>query len=117
MSTLPRRGRFQIHLSTAIVLMFAAGGIIWANTREQTSDIEGLDGLWHVSDYGWPAPMLHSKTFTPLGTPARPNKFSPIYLLMFCDFAAALAILFVVWFLCERLMYRRGARNVDLNGW
>jgi hypothetical protein len=26
-----KRRRFQIHLSTAIILMFAAGGIIWAN--------------------------------------------------------------------------------------
>jgi hypothetical protein len=29
----PRRKRFQIHLSTAVVLMFVAGGIIWANAR------------------------------------------------------------------------------------
>ncbi|HLX61906.1 MAG TPA: hypothetical protein VKX17_11540 [Planctomycetota bacterium] len=31
--TPPRRARFQIHLSTAIVLMFVAGGLIWANTN------------------------------------------------------------------------------------
>lgn len=29
----PRRRRFQIHLSTAIVMMFVAGVLIWANTR------------------------------------------------------------------------------------
>ena len=33
MTTPPRRARFQIHLSTAIVLMFVAGGLIWANVR------------------------------------------------------------------------------------
>ncbi|HLX60085.1 MAG TPA: hypothetical protein VKX17_02265 [Planctomycetota bacterium] len=33
MATPPRRGRFQIHLSTAIVMMFVAGGIIWANVK------------------------------------------------------------------------------------
>src|SRR5258706_7108575 len=31
----PRRKRFQIHLSTAIVMMFVAGAIIWANVRER----------------------------------------------------------------------------------
>ncbi len=29
----PRRKRFQIHLSTAIVMMFAWGGLMWANTH------------------------------------------------------------------------------------
>jgi len=27
----PRRRRFQIHLSTAVVLMFVAGGVLWLN--------------------------------------------------------------------------------------
>jgi|SRR5579862_1564436 len=36
MTSPPRRARFQIHLSTAIVLMFVAGGLIWANVS-----------LWH----------------------------------------------------------------------
>jgi hypothetical protein len=31
MTNLPRR-RVQLHLSTALILMFAAGGLIWANT-------------------------------------------------------------------------------------
>ena len=31
MPTPPPRKRFQIHLSTAIVMMFVAGGILWAN--------------------------------------------------------------------------------------
>ncbi|HLX59657.1 MAG TPA: hypothetical protein VKX17_00105 [Planctomycetota bacterium] len=30
----PRRARFQIHLSTAIVMMFVAGGLMWANFYE-----------------------------------------------------------------------------------
>jgi hypothetical protein len=29
----PRRKRFQIHLSTAMVMMFVAAAIIWANVR------------------------------------------------------------------------------------
>jgi len=31
----PRRRRFQIHLSTAILMMFVAGVLIWANVRGQ----------------------------------------------------------------------------------
>ncbi|MEI6232920.1 MAG: hypothetical protein WCT04_07705 [Planctomycetota bacterium] len=31
MTNLPPRKRFQFHLSTAIVMMFVTGGIIWAN--------------------------------------------------------------------------------------
>src|SRR5580765_8505531 len=33
MAEAPPRKRFQIHLSTAIVLMFVAGALIWANIR------------------------------------------------------------------------------------
>jgi hypothetical protein len=33
MSEMPRRW-FQIHLSTAIILMFAAGGLLWANAKQ-----------------------------------------------------------------------------------
>ena len=33
MSDKPRRAWFQIHLSTAIVLMFVASGLMWANMR------------------------------------------------------------------------------------
>ncbi|HLX61449.1 MAG TPA: hypothetical protein VKX17_09225 [Planctomycetota bacterium] len=38
----PRRARFQIHLSTAIVLMFVAGGLIWANVYGRRLDGRGM---------------------------------------------------------------------------
>ena len=41
----PRRKRFQIHLSTAMVMMFVAGGIIWANVRETRFIKTGRPGL------------------------------------------------------------------------
>ena len=55
----PARRLFQIHLSTAIVLMFAAGGIIWANTTERQSPhnltlTRGRTIIGLYSYYGWP---------------------------------------------------------------
>lgn len=38
----PPRHRFQIHLSTAIVLMFVAGGIIWTNVYRRHVETIGL---------------------------------------------------------------------------
>ncbi len=46
-----KRGLFQIHLSTAIVLMFVAGGLLWANF------IPRHDGTGLVK--GWPYPVLY----------------------------------------------------------
>jgi hypothetical protein len=34
----PPRQRFQFHLSTAIVLMFVAGAVMWANIRGTDHD-------------------------------------------------------------------------------
>ncbi|HLX63075.1 MAG TPA: hypothetical protein VKX17_17530 [Planctomycetota bacterium] len=45
MTTLPRRARFQIHLSTANVLMFVAGGLIWANVNGRR--VEGRGVEWY----------------------------------------------------------------------
>src|SRR5205085_59789 len=43
----PPRKRFQIHLSTAIVMMFVAGGLIWANLPDRNLDITG-DTVWNL---------------------------------------------------------------------
>ena len=53
MSEAPRRKRFQIHLSTAVVMMIAAGVLIWANvTKSQGDSFEMLGFETHL--YGWP---------------------------------------------------------------
>src|SRR5204863_6185967 len=64
MPTPPPRKRFQIHLSTAIVMMFVAGGFTWANfvpKRSYSSWINGRELNWKESwaynttaFYGWP---------------------------------------------------------------
>ena len=56
----PRRVRFQVHLSTAIVLMFAAGGLMWANMCDATMVMEIICQMT-MRAYGWPltARLLH----------------------------------------------------------
>lgn len=61
-----KRPWFQIHLSTAVVLMFVAGGLIWANITPQHGCLELLYGdvenvvihRWHTDYqatwYGFP---------------------------------------------------------------
>jgi hypothetical protein len=46
----PRR-LWQIHLSTAIVMMFVSGAFIWANVRH--SSTTGVDGMF-IPLHGWP---------------------------------------------------------------
>jgi hypothetical protein len=93
----PRRKRFQIHLSTAIVLMFVAGGSIWANVHERHMAmgsasvpsggghalwVEGVseDEYWRVSkyldwwgdrigSYGFPCEALRTSTHCEITKP------------------------------------------------
>ena len=37
----PKRKFWQLHLSTAMIMMFVAGGLIYANVREMTTDPGG----------------------------------------------------------------------------
>jgi hypothetical protein len=118
-----RRKRFQIHLSTAIVMMFVAGGIIWANVRDsltlsehehwkryRDSQMEfGGKFYWtRNSEHGWPftVVIVSESNYKP-----DPRYERPYYLMAAVDLAVALAILFAVWFLCEWLARRRAARK------
>src|SRR6476660_9027182 len=47
MPTPPPRKRFQIHLSTAVVMMFVAAGLIWANIYERRHNALG------TADHGY----------------------------------------------------------------
>lgn len=65
---LRKRARFQLHLSTCVVLMLAAGILLWANVRErvrESGDVEvsfrqsGLEGhKTTAEDRGWPATLV-----------------------------------------------------------
>jgi len=50
---------FQVHLSTAIVLMFVAGILIWLNIYANDSEISGTEqGYVVFSSHGWPMKCL-----------------------------------------------------------
>jgi len=85
--------RFQIHLLTAIVMMFVAGGLIWVNIEDRP--------IYHPGGTGWPISYMW-----------RDNTNAPTVelLVVLYDLAFGLAILFAIWFLCERLIRRRAAR-------
>jgi len=137
----PRRARFQIHLSTAIVLMFVAGGLIWANvTGRRVEKIgsglvkyKGLDeemtesefrisqlDYWvgeRVVERGWPFDAMQFRSFGSIDHNGN-MRHSPEVLPgewrtgpIIYNALVALAILFAVWFLCEWLICRRAARK------
>jgi hypothetical protein len=108
----PRRKRFQIHLSTAIVLMFVAGGLIWANRIEKlsTSRIEFAE----YTHAGWPFWALnHIHLIDPYGIEriGKTDMYFIVYPGLIENLSVAALILFSVWFLCEWLIRRRAARK------
>jgi len=129
------RRRFQIHLSTAMVLSLTAGGAIWINTLNR-----GLSEFYVGYDYGplkmEAYPASHGFPFTsvyrngytweqehyisrgpyPWEPPKKaigtlPDKIE--YSSLLADLAFALAVLFTSWILCERSIRRRAARRME----
>jgi len=108
--------RAQVSLSTAVVLMFVAGGLLWANTRVDRS--REVAGYQHsakdkpfqarIVDYGWPfqsftqyKPVVGEKA-------AGHETIQPKIVL---NLAIALAILYVVWLVCEGRGRRKLVRD------
>src|SRR5438477_160602 len=65
----PPRNRFQIHLSTAIVMMFVAGGLIWANVHS-LSMIVSFVSIVTDSDSGTACEVQWGFPITALSVPA-----------------------------------------------
>ncbi len=133
----PRRKRFQIHLSTAIVLMFVAGGLLWANTYariESKCEWVGQPASQPDAPYndeertryiqtlrGWPFSALKTSDYSfrsiqgstdPLKSFERVPGSTQIRALWVCiDILIGLGLLGVSWFLCESLIRRRAARK------
>jgi hypothetical protein len=119
--TEPPPKRFQIHLSTAIVMMFVAGILLWANVREY--DVKPMDSpmrmwygdepqkLYQVRDeafvdkkWGWPLEFLHHRFFAE-------TEYRFMYWCAGIDFYFAACVLLAVWFLCEWLIRHRAAQK------
>jgi hypothetical protein len=88
MSDNPRRRWFQFHLSTAVLVMFAAGGLISVNsvkhTRYVVAELECFDGPWSDSwgemvnverrtAQGWPFTIRYDAYSFVLGSKSLPS--------------------------------------------
>lgn len=119
MSDLPKRRWFQIHLSTAVALMFVSGVLLWANlVPHKTVLYEGShDGIkaWSLR-YGWPTPYCSGHYFElPEGpssvlSPEPRYSYAKIDNLRLNVFCAAV-LLAVCAFACESTIRRREAHK------
>lgn len=136
----PPRKRFQVHLSTAIILMFAVGGFIWANvvptraTHIYTYGANGVSSKFTQLRYGWPSVVIANTYYLnrPIeklysedtlgnglydGMQVRTEDIKPYtsYYHAALNLLIALVALFITWFLCERWIdYRAARRNRKL---
>ncbi|HLX60933.1 MAG TPA: hypothetical protein VKX17_06585 [Planctomycetota bacterium] len=111
----PRRARFQIHLSTAILLMFVAGALIWAQTTPKLTSQKRTDPPgWSVveyprTEYGWPAVAYIYIDYS--STKIQPNQREWNYGGVQFDIVMAMIYLSGAGCLCEWLIRRRAARK------
>src|SRR5205085_1581680 len=107
--------RFQIHLSTAIVMMFVAGGLIWANIGEQLQYLPKEWGIFHGRSFGWPA-----TGFIPeLKRAGHDGNWSALYVVRYqtrpyliaLDLVIIPIILLSAYLFSEWLIRRRAARK------
>ena len=108
MSEQPKKKRawFQFSLGTAVIMMFVAAGLMWANIH----CYEGRDptGYWtYVEERGWPLVYLQS-TMGLHGITVCGGNFSLGYLVL--DGIVALAIVFAVAVGNERFIRHRERR-------
>jgi len=124
-----RRKRFQIHLSTAIVMMVAAGILLWANLGRPQDIVPIAEPRARYSGdsttvclvsqaYGWPDVVkryyvrtLNYKGSEPAWVGSREWRLDWWNLAE--DVLIAVIILTIVWYLCERLIRRRAIRAPD----
>ncbi len=95
-----RRRWFQIHLSTGIGLMFAAGVIVWANMQPVQFIPDWADSE-PAEKFGWPATAATKYSAYAMGSPS--DVIVPDYGGIFIDALTALAILAATAVACEWL--------------
>ncbi|HLX62998.1 MAG TPA: hypothetical protein VKX17_17135 [Planctomycetota bacterium] len=85
------------------MLMFVAGGLIWANTRSKRFFWD--DAM--IIRFGWPEAAVQQEILLDGSTPI----YIKDYESLFIDLMTAFIILTAVWFLCEWLIRWRAARK------
>ncbi|MGD0091197.1 MAG: hypothetical protein ABSE73_14870 [Planctomycetota bacterium] len=122
MSEKPKKKRpwFQYHLSTAIVLMFVAGGLMWANRPYGVFIWEGMDGTTIYEDpagpadvWGWPSTCIINRPHDPNRIPSGALfriESSNVQNAVVCNLLTAVAILVAVAVWCEWRIRRRERR-------
>ena len=101
MTSSPKRPWFRFHLLTAVLMMFTAGGMLWANVREYDFSSSISFGERHYSQVGHGCPfniegnqMLH---------------FRWLFILM--NGCSGVLVVIGVGATCEWLIRRREARR------
>jgi len=132
----PPRKRFQVHLSTAIILMFVAGGLIWANVVPATQTVLRSNSYIRTtmevvrSEYGWPftgravskMKDLRNEVINPLPKEILVEEYYRLlyigkisgaisYPILSLNLLIALLLLVITWFLCERWIAYRASRK------
>ena len=128
MTDKPRSPWFQLHLSTATVLMFVAGGLLWANVRvtkaSQLVHFRSVNGpgeetiIWFskgfpVSFDRW-SPTVSRDVLVLRGAPAptfTDELYENPYTWIAFDIVVSILILASVLAICEWLIRRREARK------
>jgi hypothetical protein len=117
-----RRPWFQFRLSTAIVLMFVLGGLLWANTCQRVVwegvvhwDADpplGGAARYRTWGCGFPFPAYTPRTEVTWGTPP-PSWAPPEWhaAALVCNLAVGLVVLSIAGVACEWLSRRRERRS------
>jgi hypothetical protein len=100
-----KRPWFQYHLSTAIILMFVASGLLWLNLTESTTIWRLDDVPFSFRQWGWPFlwphnPWAHSQ---PYFISPSVDYYSPLIV----DAAIATALLVFIAFVLEYRIRRQ----------
>ncbi|MBI3831062.1 MAG: hypothetical protein HY291_16200 [Planctomycetes bacterium] len=121
---------FQLHLSTAVVLMFVAGSLIWANVPRHEIRVEMVNSnmdqaiFWHYETHeipmnqpiecrtesetcGWPIQWQNYGDSTLQGEPLRSWGLVVTWRAYVYDAASWLGIFLFAAFACEYLARRR----------
>jgi hypothetical protein len=109
-----KRRWFQLHLSTAVSLMFVAGGLMWLNIRPTTVSKLEAGIQWVETSFGWPLTYVTRSegwdvvvaNIYERRIPANLNNIAALFI----NITTAILAIFTVAGVCEWFI-RRGERG------